>query len=546
VGESAPVTTPAPAAPPEAAGVRRPRPPLLVVVPAVLVAAAILIPLAYLIIRAVEGGTDTLGVLTRPATATLIWRTFGLAAAVTTATILLGVPLAYLTSRTDLPGRRAFTVLTAVPLVIPSYVGAFALIAALGPGGLVEGWLAPLGLTRLPEIYGFLGAFLALTLFTYPYVLLTVQGTLRGLDPSTEEASRSLGTGAFRTFLRVTLPQLRPSIGAGGLLVALYVLSDFGAVSLMRFSTFTRVIYIQYRSAFDRSSAAMLALLLVVFTAVILIGEMRLARAPRETLRRAHGTAARKPPLVPLGRWRWPAAVFCGGVVTAALVIPMTTIAYWLVRGLRVGETLTLTVGTAWNSLLASALGAVAVVLCALPIAILAARYRSRLGVVLERTAYAGYALPGIVVALALVFFGARVGSPLYQSLGMLVFAYVVLFLPQSVGTIRASLLQISPSVEEAARSLGSGPLEAIWRVIIPVARRGALAGGALVFLTCMKELPATLLLAPTGYRTLATVIWGATSEAFFARAAAPALALVLLGSLPLAFLVVRQRDLAH
>jgi iron(III) transport system permease protein len=546
VSDQTPVATPVATAPPEAGGARRVRPPALVWIPALAVAAAMLLPLVYLVVRAVEGGPDTLALLWRPQTAALLQRTFALAAAVTAATILLGVPLAFLTTRTDLPGRRLFSVLTAVPLVIPSYVGAFALIAALGPGGIVEGWLAPLGVRRLPEIYGFTGAFLALTLFTYPYVLLTVQGTLRGLDPSIEEASRGLGHSALQTFFRITLPQLRPSIGAGSLLVALYVLSDFGAVSLMRFSTFTRVIYIQYRSAFDRSSAAMLALMLVVFTAVVLIGEMRLARTPRESLRRAHGTASRKPPLVTLGRWRWPAAAFCGAVVTAALAFPLTTIVYWLVRGLQAGETLTLTFGTARNSLLASLAGAVAVVLCALPIAILAARYRSRLGVLLERTAYAGYALPGIVVALALVFFGARVGQPIYQSLGMLVFAYVILFLPQSVGTIRSSLLQISPSVEDAARSLGSGPLEALWRVVIPVARRGALAGGALVFLTVMKELPATLLLAPTGFRTLATVIWNASSEAFFARAAAPALALVVLGSLPLAFLVVRQRELAR
>jgi iron(III) transport system permease protein len=546
MAEAPPVATPTAEAPAEAAEARRPRPPLLVVLPAVLVALLLLIPITYLVIRAAQGGTDAIDLLLQPRTVTLLTRTFGLAAAVTASTIAIGVPIAYLTTRTDLPARRTFTVLTAIPLVIPSYVGAFALIAALGPGGLIEGWLEPLGVGRLPEIYGFLGAYLALTLFTYPYVQLTVQGALRGLDPSTEEASRSLGRGALATFARVTLPQLRPAIGAGSLLVALYVLSDFGAVSLMRFSTFTRVIYIEYRSLFDRTSAAVLALVLVACTVAILIAELRMARAPRTTLQRAHGTVTRKPPLVRLGRWRWPAAAFCAAVVTAALVVPFTTIGYWLVRGISIGEPITLTVGVAWNSLLASGLGAVAAVAFALPIAVLAARYRSRLGTVLERASYAGYALPGIVVALALVFFGARVGQPLYQSLGMLVFAYVVLFLPQSVGTIRASLLQISPSVEEAARSLGSGPLTALRRVVIPVARRGALAGGALVFLTCMKELPATLLLAPTGYRTLATMIWNASSEAFFARAAAPAVALILLGSLPLAFLIVRQRDLAQ
>jgi iron(III) transport system permease protein len=530
----------------DAAAVHRPRPPVAVWVTATAIVALLLIPVVYLVIRAVEGGQDALDLLLRPVTIELLWRTFGLAAAVTGASIAIGVPLAYLTTRTDLPARRFFAIATAIPLVVPSYVGAFALIAALAPGGLVESWFGPVVAGRLPRIYGFTGAFLSLTLFTYPYVLLTVQGTLRGLDPSIEEASRSLGRSSLATFFSVTLPQLRPSIGAGSLLVALYVLSDFGAVSLTRYDTFTRVIYIQYRSAFDRSSAAMLALVLVACTAIVLVAEMRLARAPRESLRRAHGTVSRTQQTVALGRWRWPAAALCGSVFLLAIVAPMSTIVVWLVRGIRIGEAWTLTAGTAWNSVLASSLGAAAAVVAALPVAVLAARYRSRMGIVLERAAYAGYALPGIVVALALVFVGARLGQPLYQSLAMLVFAYVVLFLPQAVGTLRTSLLQVSPSVEEAARSLGSSPLVALWRVVIPSARRGAAAGAALVFLTCMKELPATLLLAPTGYRTLATAIWNATAEAFFARAAAPAIVLVLLGSLPLALLVVRQRELAH
>jgi len=199
-------------------------------------------------------------------------------------------------------------------------------------------------------------------------------------------------------------------------------------------------------------------------------------------------------------------------------------------------------VGPAGRSLLAAALGATAGVACAAPIAVWSARSRSRLARLVERTSFAGYALPGIVVALALVYVGIRTVPSLYQTLAMLVFAYVVLFLPQAVGAIRASLLQVNPNIEDAARTLGSSRLATLRRVTLPLARRGALAGGALVFLTALKELPATLLLAPTGYDTLATRVWSATAEAFFARAALPALALIVLGSVPLAVAMVRDR----
>jgi iron(III) transport system permease protein len=324
------------------------------------------------------------------------------------------------------------------------------------------------------------------------------------------------------------------------LLVTLYVLSDFGAVSILRYSTFTRAIYVQYRSAFDRAPAALLGLVLVALTIVFLVAEARVARdrAGRYAVRRA----ARAAPRAHLGVWRWPAALVCSFVVLIALVIPVTVIVYWLVRGLAAGESANLALGAAGRSVLAAALGAVAGTLAALPIGIWSARSSSRVARLVERVSFTGYALPGIVVALALVFFGIRVAQPLYQTLAMLVFAYVVLFLPQAVGAIRSSLLQVDPNVESAARTLGSSRLATLRRVTLPLARRGAVAGGALVFLTALKELPATLLLAPTGFDTLAVRVWSATSEAFYTRAALPALLLIALGSLPLALSMIRER----
>ncbi len=500
-----------------------------------------LIPLAYLLVRASEGGAhEFVETITNGRTVELLLRTVALAAAVTAAAAAIGVSLAWLTTRTDLPGRRAFAVLSALPLVIPSYVGGYAFVSALGPKGLAQGWLSPFGVERLPAIYGFFGAWLVLTLFTYPYVLLTVRAAVRRLDPDLEDAARSLGRSERETFRRVVLPQLRPSATAGALLVALYTIHDFGAVSLMRYDTFTLAIFTSYQGSFDRSRAAALGLALVALTMVVLAGEAR-ARG-RASYYRAHAGAPRPPRVVRLGRRRWPAFAGCTALVGAALALPVGVIAYWLVRGAGEGPGLGRTFTAAIHSFEASGLAAILAVGAAWPIAVMAVRFPGRFSRALERVSYVGYALPGVVVALSLVFFGIRAVPALYQSLIMLVFAYIVLFLPQAGGGIRASLLQLNPALEEAAQSLGARRLTTVRRVILPLVRPGLAAGAALVFLTAMKELPATLLLAPTGFRTLATEVWSATDAAFFAKAAPAALALVVASSIPLAVLISREK----
>ena len=231
------------------------------------VAAVALLPVAYLAIVVggdLEAARDA--IWTADAAATL-GRSTALAAAVTATAIVIAVPVAWLTMRSDVPGRRVWAVLTALPLVIPSYIGAYLVVSALGPSGLAQDLL---GVDELPSIYGFAGAWFVLTAFTYPYVLLPVQAVLRSLDPSLEEAARGMGRSPLQAFRSIVLPQLVPAIGAGGLLVALYVLSDFGAVSILRFDSFTRVIYTTYRSSFEREGAAALACLLVLVTLFVL------------------------------------------------------------------------------------------------------------------------------------------------------------------------------------------------------------------------------------------------------------------------------------
>lgn len=447
--------------------------------------------------------------------------------------------------RTDLPGRRTWRVLLALPLVIPSYVGAYLYVSALGPRGLLQGLLAPLGVERLPSIYGFPGALLAVTAFSYPFVLLPAQAALARIDPALEEAARSLGLGPRETLRRVVLPQLWPALAAGGLLVALYALRDFGAVSIMRYDTFTRVIYLQYQTLLDRESTALLSLALVALVALFLWLEARVR--PHRRLHRASARSARPAQPLPLGRWRLPAQLFCTAVAGVALVLPTGLLAYWIVRGLRQQPALESARGlaaaglaeAAWSSAIAAGGAALLTLGAALPIAWLSVRRPGPASRALERVGHLGFALPGIVVALALVFFGVRFARPLYLTLPLLLAAYVTLFLPQAVGGARTSLLQVQPRLEECARSLGLGPSAVARRVTLPLVAPGLAIGAALVFLTAMKELPATLILAPPGFATLATRLWSQVSEAYFARAALPALLIVLLSSVPAAWITL-------
>ena len=495
-----------------------------------LVGGLALLPLGYLIVRAMGTGREFLPVLMRPRSLSVLSNTLLLTFSVTFSATLVGVLLGWLTARTDLPGRRYWLVATVLPLVLPSYVGAFALIAALGPQGMLQQVLSPLGIARLPSIYGFGGAWLALTLFTYPYVLLSVRAGLRGLDPSIENAARSLGRDARQTFWSIIMPHLRPAVAAGALLVALYTLSDFGAVALLQFNAFTREIYVQYTGALDRSAAAVLALVLVLITLVVLALEYR-TRGHARYHRSSAGTP-RHATIVPLGPWRYPALIFCTLTALLALGVPLMVTLYWLVQTTMGDQAWSTVWEMTLNSITVSGFAAMACVVAALPVVLYSTRYPSTASRWTERSIYLGYALPGIVVALSLVFFGARFATGLYQTLPLLILAYVLLFLPLAAGALRSVMLHISPRLEEASRTLGHSARQTLLDVTLPLLRPGLLTGAALVFLTCMKELPATLLLGPTGYPTLATRIWAATDEALFARAAAPALLLMLISAL--------------
>ena len=490
----------------------------------------------YLLTRATDASAASWQLILRGRTLELIANTLVLAAAVTASAGAIGVVAAWLVARSDLPGRRIWSTLFALPLVIPSYVGAFALLAALGPRGLLQGWLEPLGVSRLPDIGGGVGAWLALTLFTYPYVYLVAVPAFRELDPAWEDAARTLGRDRRAALRSVTLPLMRPALAGGALLVGLYVLHDFGAVSLMRFPTLTQAIFLQYKAAFDRAPAAILSLILLALALIVVIAEQRMRG--RHAYHRTGAGAPREPRRLHLGRWRIPALVFSGALVGVALLLPAAVLVYLLVAGLQEGVPLNLTWEAAVSSATVSSLAAIVTLAAAVPIAVLAARYPSGFARRAERWAYLGYAMPGLVVALAFVF--ATSGMPLlYQSIPLLLLAYVVLFLPQAVEPLKDGLLRVDPRIVDSGRTLGRSRSFLTRHVTVPLLRRPVMAAAALVCLTVMKELPATILLRPTGFETLATRVWTSASAGLYSRAAVPALMLILVASLPLWLLSV-------
>ena len=495
-----------------------------------------LVPPVYLTIRTFDSGAEAWGILFNGRTLDILLRTVLLVALVSGVCTVLGVGLAWLTVRTDLPFRRLFTVLTALPLVIPSYVFALLVVISLGPKGTLQGWLEPFGVNSLPDIFGLPGAVFTLSLLSFPYVLLPVRAAMHRLDPALEEASRGLGKGPWTTFWKVTLPMLRPAIIAGVLLVALYTLSDYGAVSLLDYQTFTAVIFTEL----DHTVAAALSLVLVALALALVVAESW-TRGDTQYYRVSPG-ASRDVPTVLLGRWRWPLVGLVVFLVFLSLAAPTGILLFWVLRGVSSGEPLALLWSNTLNTLGVALAAAVVAALAGIPIAMLSVRFPSRLSSALERLTFIGFALPGVAVALAFVFFALRVAPTVYQTAFLLVVAYVVLYLPAALGATQASLRQVSPRLEEAARGLGKTQLQAFNLVTLPLLTRGVLAGAALVFLLVMKELPATLILGPIGFNTLATSVWSAAREAFFARAAMPALVLIITASVPMAFIVVRER----
>ncbi|MFP4590173.1 MAG: ABC transporter permease [Halobacteriales archaeon] len=502
------------------------------------IAIAVVSPLVWLVLAA-SAVDPARGweLLVRDSTREVLLDSLLLMLGVTAAGVIVGVPLAVLTTLTDLPYRRLWTVLVALPLVVPSYVGAFAVVSAFGPRGRFVDLLEPLGVTELPSIYGLRGAILIISMYTYPYVFLTTRAALIAFDERLLDAARSLNHGQARAIWQVAIPQVRPAVAAGALLSALYALSDFGTPAIMRASVFTREIYLELRSlGHDYAAILSLELLALVVLVLILERSVRPEAGRGSQVRRAAGRP------ISLGRWRWPAVLAPLTVVTVSLGIPLWILLAWLVDpGTARRSSLAFEWSFAMNSVLVAVVTALVAAAAAVPVAYLARRHGGLLPDILERVTYLGFAVPGIVLGFALVYLGANVAPVVYPTLGLLTFAYVVRFLPQAVSALGGSAVQVDARLIEAAGTLGASRLRVFRRVTLPMLAPGVVAGGALVFLTTMKELPITLLLRPRGFETIVTQIWRAQEQGFYQYAAVPAILLIGISGLSMLVLLAQE-----
>ncbi len=506
------------------------------------IVAVVLIPMVYLVFGAISAGQEGLDYLLRARTLLIVGNSISLMLAVTFCATLIAVPFAWLTSRSDLPWRRVWLVFGLAAMVIPSYLTAVTYSEAFGPKGILQSLLEPLGVERLPGIKGFVGAALTLTFVTFPYIVLPVRAAILHCDRNLEEAGQSLGLNRWGVFRQITLPQLQPALSTGMLMTALYCLSDFGAVAVMHFNAFTRAIFIQTES-FRMDKASVLALLLIGMTLLLLFLQSRLQRRGRYY--RIGTGAARDLEPVPLGKWKLLGILFCGAVIFMGVVVPVLVLFKWLL-----GHTLSNPIQVAMSELITNTVGvsavtALVVALGAFPLALLAMRASTRFNRWLVNLAYVGNVLPGVVIALALVFFASQHLLSLYQTLPLLILGYAIRYLPFSIGATESAFAQINPRFEEAARSLGLSAWAALLRITVPLARGGILAGLALVFLNVMKELPTTLILRPIGFRTFATRIWSAYDEAFLSSIALPGLVLILASAMVL-FIILRREDIVQ
>lgn len=475
-------------------------------------------PLLYLAVKLQQTGitalADTLG---RARTLELLGSSLLLMIAVAVSAVLVGGTQAWLTVRTDLPRSRWWATAAAVPLALPSYVVAFS-------------WLS-----INPQLSGFGAAWLVLTTSTAPYAYLTISAALLRADSALEDVARSLGRSRAQVLRTVLWPRIRPAAGVAALITALYTLSDFGAVSLLRYDTFTRAIYNAYRASFDRNLAAALSVVLIVVTAVLLRWQHRIHIASEgRTLR---------PSVQPLERWRRPAELLLGAWAVVSIIVPIAMLMLWTLRG-RSSADWSGIVGALVNSLTLGALGGLLATIFAVAIALLLTHFRNRSAPFVTSSVWLAHALPGVVIALALVYFSNRLTPGLYQTVMLVVIAYSALFTANAVGVLQAPLAQVSLSLTDVARSLGHDVTSILRRVLFPIMRPSLLIAFSVVMLTSLKELPATLLLRPTGMETLATRLWTYTGINAFAAAAPYALLIVVLGGIPTWLLNAQVRRL--
>jgi iron(III) transport system permease protein len=470
----------------------------------------------------------------------LIGHTVALVAGVGLGVAVLGTALAWLVATYRFPGHAVLEWLLVLPLAMPAYVLGFVFLAVFDFAGPVQRTLRAVtggsaGWFPDPASYG--GLVLVMTLVLYPYVYLLARASFLEQPTTMHDAARVLGVSRWALVRRVALPLARPAIVGGVFLALMEALADFGTVAIFNYATFTVAIYRVWFGLFDRHAATELASLLVVATLGLYLAERALRGRARFD---APGHGARPAPRRLRGGRAWAATGVTAGVVALAFGLPVLRLVTWIPAAAGADSR--------YPSFLANTLGVAAgaaslAVAAALVVAYGVRQSRSPLVAALARVASMGYALPGSVIAVGvlalLAWLDRRAGGLfLVGSLAGLVFAYVVRFLASGYQAVDAGLTRITPSMDMVARSLGVGPGGVLRRVHFPLLRRSLLTAALLVFVDAMKEMPATLLLRPLGYDTLAVWVWQLTSESLWEAAALPALTIVVAGVAPVVLLI--------
>ncbi len=483
----------------------------------------------------------------------LIWNTLRLAVGVGVGTFLLGTSLAWLVVMYQFPGKRFFEAMLLLPLAMPGYVIGFVFLSQWDYAGTIPTlYRQYFGYTAwFPEVRSYPGVVLVLTLVLYPYVYLLSRSAFREQNASLLEAARSLGVSRRQLFWKVALPLARPSIAVGVSLALMETLADFGTVGNFSYDTFTTAIYQMWFGLFDKAAAVQLAGMLLLFNLMLFYLEER--TRGQSKYYQIHGSTRRPEPFQ-LSRGKvWIAVLYPSCVLGMAFVYPVTVLIVWVVQDLseRFDERY-------WklleNTLLVSATTGV-LTLC---IAVLMA-YSKRLfpGKPMHlgtRLASMGYALPGSVIAvgvlvplstldhwlddLATSWFDLSIGLLFTGSMLGMVFAYTVRFLAVAFNPVDTNLSKVTPTMDMAAHSLGASRRRVLRRIHLPLIESGMITGFIIVFVDVMKEMPATLLLRPFGYDTLATRIWELTSESYWEDAALPALTIVCSALIPVLLLI--------
>jgi iron(III) transport system permease protein len=501
-------------------------PPLWLVLASALPFALVAVPILYVVLRGVEAGpSGIVADLFRPYTLNLLVNTLILSGSVSVLASVIGVSAAWCTERCDLPGRRWWRLATVSPLAMPAYVSSFAW-SSLGP------WFQEMQ-----------GAILILTMYSVPLIYLPVCAALRSLDPNFEDVARSLGLGRWRSFARVVLPQISPALGGAALLVAAHMLAEFGALSFLRVETFTTAIFDQYTAEFNNNAAALLSGVLMLICLPVAFAEAAL-RNRRRFARISRGSARRIAPIA-LGGFMPLALLGLTALTVLGFGVPMVTLAFWVREGASTGHGVAQVVPALMSSLGYALPGAALTTLLAVPLVVATTHSRGWLATLSDRLPYLVHGLPGIVVALAAVAASVRFLPAIYHSTLLVLLVYAVLFLPLAQSAVRAAAALVPHEIEDVARSLGNTPLMSFVRATLPNLAPGIGAALALVALQVMRELTATLLLAPAGVVTLSTEFWSYTSDRAYGAAAPFAATLVLISGIPVYFFTMRTMRLA-